>query len=88
MHFAVRTPDHYLVAHDPETVELVQSSGERRMISTHTTNVAHYRTFMHDVLARVRDGRPPPAKLSDMVPVMRLVDEAYAKAGPLPKRSA
>jgi predicted dehydrogenase len=87
MHYAVRTSDHYLVAHDPETVELVQKSGERRMITTHTTNVAHYRTFMHDVLARVRAGRPPLAKLSDMVPIMRLVDEAYAKAGPLPKHS-
>ena len=84
MHYAVRTPSHYLVAHDPETVELVRNSGERRMIASHTTNVAHYRTFMRDVLDRVRTGRPPLAKLSDMVPIMRLVDDAYAKAGRLP----
>jgi predicted dehydrogenase len=84
MHYAVRTPSEYLVAHDPETVELVQSSGERQMIATHTTNVAHYRTFMRDVLDRLRNGRAPLARLSDMVPIMRLVDEAYAKAGPLP----
>jgi len=80
MHYAVRTPDEYLVAHDPETVELVRNSGERKMIASHTTNVAHYRTFMRDVLDRVRAGRPPLASLSDMVPIMRLVDDAYAKA--------
>jgi predicted dehydrogenase len=86
MHYAVRTPDDYLVAHDPETVELLRNSGERQMIASHTTNVAHYRTFMRDVLDRVRSERPPLAKLSDMVPIMRLVDDAYAKAGPLPLR--
>ena len=80
MHYAVRTPNEYLVAHDPETVELVRNSGERKMIASHTTNVAHYRTFMRDVLDRVRAGRPPLARLSDMVPIMRLVDDAYAKA--------
>jgi predicted dehydrogenase len=53
------------------------------MIATHTTNVAHYRTFMRDVVERVRKGRPPVARLADMVPVMRLVDSAYAKAAPL-----
>jgi predicted dehydrogenase len=85
MHYGVRTPDEYLVVHDPETVELVRNSGERQMIASHTTNVAHYRTFMRDVLDRVRNLRPPLAKLSDMVPIMRLVDDAYAKAGPLPR---
>jgi predicted dehydrogenase len=88
MHYALRTPDQYLVAHDQETIELVQNSGERQMIATHTTNVAHYRTFMRDVLDRVRKRRPPLAKLSDMVPIMRLVDDAYAKAGPLPLPAA
>ena len=83
MHYAVRTAHEYLVAHDPETVELVRNSGERQMIASHTTNVAHYRTFMRDVLDRVRTSRPPLARLSDMVPIMRLVDEAYAKADPL-----
>ena len=83
MHYAVRTPNEYLVAHDPETVELVRNSGERQMIASHATNVAHYRTFMRDVLDRVRTGRAPLATLADMVPVMRLVDDAYAKAGPL-----
>ena len=83
MHYALRTPHEYLVAHDPETLELVRNSGEREMIASHTTNVAHYRSFMRDVLDRVRAGRPPLARLSDMVPIMHLVDDAYAKAGAL-----
>jgi hypothetical protein len=38
---------------------------------------------VHDVLDRVRRGRPPLARIADMVPIMRLIDDAYAKAGPL-----
>ena len=85
MHFAVRSPSQYLVAHDPENVEIVRNSGERAMIKSLTTNVPHYRTFVHDVLDRVRRGQPPLARIADMVPIMRLVDDAYVKAGPLPR---
>lgn len=87
MHYAVRSRSEYLVAHDPENIEVVRNSGERRMMKSLTTNVPHYRTFMRDVLERVRKGRPPLARIADMVPVMRLVDDAYAKAGSLPVRS-
>ena len=34
---------------------------------------------MSDTIARLRAGKPPLASLADMVPVMRLVDAAYAK---------
>jgi hypothetical protein len=88
MHFAVRSPSQYLVAHDPETVEIVCNSGERAMIKSLTTNVPHYRTFVHDVLDRVRNGQPPLARIADMVPITRLIDDAYAKAGPLPMHVA
>jgi predicted dehydrogenase len=87
MHYAVRSPTQYLVAHDPQTIEIVRSSGERELIRSLTTNVPHYRTFVFDVLDRVRNGQPPLARIADMVPIMRLVDEAYAKAGPLPEHS-
>jgi predicted dehydrogenase len=83
MHYAVRSPKHYLVAHNPETIEVVDVHGVREMRRALTTNVPHYRTFVFDVLARAKSGRKPIAGLSDMVPVMRLMDEAYAKAGPL-----
>ena len=42
--------------------------------------------FIRDVLDRVRAGHLPLARLSDMVPIMRLVDEAYAKAAPWGRR--
>jgi len=46
------------------------------LIKSLTTNVPHYRTFVHDVLDRVRNGRPPLARIADMVPIMRLIDDA------------
>ena len=84
MHYAVRSPTQYLVAHDPETIEVVRNSGKREMIPCLTTNVPHYRTFVFDVLDRVRHGQLPLARIADMVPIMRLIDDAYVKAGPLP----
>jgi predicted dehydrogenase len=88
MHYAFRSPEHYVIAHDPETVESLENDGKARQWNSVTTNVPHYRTFVFDVIDRVRKGLKPRASLSDMVPVMRLIDEAYAKAGPLPFNSS
>jgi predicted dehydrogenase len=84
MHYAIRSPARYIVAHDPETIEIVETSGCREQRRMLTTNVPHYRTFVFDALARVRAGKPPLVSLADYVPVARLVDAAYRKAGPLP----
>jgi predicted dehydrogenase len=81
LHYAVRSPKQYLVAHDDRSVEVVELDGRREMIASLTTNVPHYRSFVFDVLDRVKAGKPPLASLDDMVPVMRLVDQCYAKAG-------
>jgi predicted dehydrogenase len=80
MHYALRSASRYLIAHDPQTVEALNDDGRSRSWSTVTTNVPHYRTFVFDVLDRVRTGKKPLATLSDMVPVMGLVEDAYAKA--------
>jgi predicted dehydrogenase len=80
MHYAIRTPARYIVAHDPGTIEVVDTGGRRERRAMLTTNVPHYATFMSDTIARLRGGQPPLASLADMVPVMRLVDAAYAKA--------
>ena len=80
MHYALRTPDHYLIAHNPMTVEMLDDQGGSKSWWTVTTNVPHYRTFVFDVIERLRRGLSPLATLADMVPVMRLVDDAYAKA--------
>ena len=81
MHYAIRTPARYIVAHDPETIEIVENDGTRTNRKMLTTNVPHYRTFVFDAIERVRTGKPPLASLSDYVPVARLVDAAYARAG-------
>src|SRR3954471_4877211 len=44
MHYAIRTPARYIVAHDPETVEIVENDGVRSTRKMLTTNVPHYRT--------------------------------------------
>jgi predicted dehydrogenase len=84
MHYAIRTPQRYIVAHDPETIEIVENDGTRAVRRMLTTNVPHYRTFVFDAVERVRARQPPLVSLSDYVPVARLVDAAYAKAGTLP----
>jgi len=43
--------------------------------------MAHYRIFVFDVLDRVRKGQPALARIADMVPIMRLIDDDMA--GPL-----
>jgi predicted dehydrogenase len=81
LHFALRTPRHYVIAPDPETVHVIANDGTRRTIRTHTTNVGQYPPFMADVLERVRRGAPPLASLDDMVPVMQLTEAAYTLGG-------
>ncbi|MDB5510686.1 MAG: Oxidoreductase domain protein [Enterovirga sp.] len=80
MHFAVRTRERYIIAHDPRTVEVLDHAGNSERLAIGTTNVPNYARFVADVLERARTGRAPLATLQDMVPVMGLVDSAYAKA--------
>ena len=79
MHYAIRTPARYIVAHDPDTVEIVETDGRRAKRRMLTTNVPHYRTFVFDALARVRAGKPPLVSLADYIPVARLADAAYTQ---------
>jgi predicted dehydrogenase len=89
LHFAIRTPRHYIVVPDPETVEVIARDGARRTLRMHTTNVGQYPPFVRDVLDRARRGAAPLAGLDAMVPVMRLTEAAYALGGrPLPATHA
>jgi predicted dehydrogenase len=81
LHFALRTPRHYLIVQDPETVQLLANDGTRRVVRTHTTNVGQYPPFVADVLDRARRGAKPLAGLEAMLPVMRLTEAAYALDG-------
>lgn len=80
MHYAFRSPNNYLIAHDPETFESLDNDGNSKTWKSVTTNVPHYRTFVFDVLERARTGKQPLATLSDMVPLMGLIEDAYSKA--------
>ena len=81
MHFVLRTPNRYIVAPDQQSVNVYDLDGrvERRRMGT--TNVPCYPLFVRDVLARARAGRPPVADLAALVPIMKLVEAAYAAAG-------
>jgi len=81
LHFALRTPRHYLIVQDPETVQIIANDGTQRELRTHTTNVGQYPRFVADVLDRARRGARPLAGLDDMLPVMRLTEAAYALDG-------
>jgi len=81
MHFSLRSDAGYIIAHDPNTVEVVGNDGRSETLAMVTTNVPLYRDFTIDVLRRAQGGEQPVASLADMVPVMALVDEAYAKSG-------
>lgn len=81
MRFTIRTDRHYFIASGPDTLEAYDESGGRETLTLPTTNVPYYRDFVLDVIAQVKDHRPPLADLRDMAAVMRLVDAAYAMAG-------
>jgi len=81
LHFAVRTPRHYVIVPDSETVHVIANDGARRTVRMHTTNVGQYPPFVADVLDRARRGVAPLVGLDAMPPVMRLTEAAYAMGG-------
>jgi hypothetical protein len=83
MHFAIRSPTHYIIAHDHQTVEIVDNNGKKEMRNILTTNVPNYRRFVFDVLERAKNGKKPLADLDDMVPIMKIVEEAYRIGKPM-----
>jgi predicted dehydrogenase len=78
LHYAIRSKSNYCVVHDPQALEVFDNDGRSSVRRVSCTNVPHYRDFVHDVLARVRADQPPLASLAEMLPVMELVEQAYA----------
>jgi hypothetical protein len=79
----MKTPKMYIVAHNAQMVELVDNSGKREYRQILTTNVPNYRTFVFDVLDRAKKGKAPLADLSAMIPVMKIIEDAYAQGRPM-----
>jgi predicted dehydrogenase len=88
MHYLIRTDRHHVSVREAGSVEVVAlGSGRARSVAGSTTNAGTpTAAFCADILARARAGRAPVADLWDMAEVMRMVDAAYALAGPLPVR--
>jgi predicted dehydrogenase len=69
--------DAILILHHDDTLRLITREGEE--ISTERP-AALYPDCVRDILEHWRRGAPPPISVHDLVPVVRLIDEAYALA--------
>jgi predicted dehydrogenase len=69
--------DAILVLHHDDTLRLITRDGESTL---REQPAALYLDCMRGILDHFRRGMPPPISVHDLVPVVRLVDEAYALA--------
>lgn len=81
LHYSIRTERHYVAVRDAGSVEVVDMSRHRRVLTMPTINAPLYPGFVVDVLRRVERNQPPVAGLADMAAVMELV-EAACRASP------
>ena len=69
--------DAILVLHHDDTLRLLTRDGESTL---REQPAALYPDCVRDILDHFRRGVPPPVSVHDLVPVVRLIDEAYALA--------
>ena len=69
--------DTILVLHHDDTLRLITRDGESRL---REQPASLYPDCVRDILDHFRRGVPPPISVHDLVPVVRLIDEAYALA--------
>lgn len=77
LHYSIRTNNHYFIARDDSTLEIVSNDRQRSTQAMKLTNVHFYPTFVRDTLQRLKDGRKPIADLSDNAAAVALVEAAY-----------
>jgi predicted dehydrogenase len=70
--------DAILILHHDDTLRLITRDGEQTLKERPP---ALYPDCVRDILDHFRRGAPPPVSVHDLVPVVRLIDEAYALAG-------
>ena len=73
--------DAILILHHDDTLRRITADGEEKLTEQPP---ALYRDCVRDLLDHWRRGAPPPVSVHDLVPVVRLIDEAYALAGRQP----
>jgi predicted dehydrogenase len=69
--------DAILILHHDDTLRLITRDGEATL---REQPAALYADCVRDILDHWRRGVPPPISVHDLVPVVRLIDEAYALA--------
>ena len=87
MHFSIRTARHYVTATGPGSIEITTLDGRQTRREATTTNMEIYPDYVRDVVRQVREGAPPIAGLDDLVPLTRLIADAYARGGLPPPSS-
>jgi predicted dehydrogenase len=69
--------DAIMILHHDDTLRLLTRDGESTL---REQPAALYPDCVRDILDHFRRGGPPPTSVHDLVPVVRLIDEAYALA--------
>ena len=69
--------DAILILHHDDTLRLITRDGEATL---REQPPALYPDCVRDILDHLRRGVPPPISVHDLLPVVRLIDEAYALA--------
>ena len=76
--FKVAGRDAILVSYHDDTLRLITADGEQT--SSAPPAAPLYPTAVRDIIERARRGQPPPVSVHDLVPVVRLIDQAYELA--------
>jgi predicted dehydrogenase len=77
--FKIAGRDGILVAYHDDTLRLITADGETT--ATAPPAAPLYPTAVREIIERARRGEPPPVSVHDLVPVVRLIDQAYELAG-------
>jgi predicted dehydrogenase len=73
--FKVAGRDAILVSYHDDTLRLITAGGEE--VSSAPPPEPLYPRAVREILDRVRRRQPPPVSVHDLVPVVRLIDQAY-----------
>jgi predicted dehydrogenase len=77
--FKVAGRDATLVTYHDDTLRVITAAGEEVLREPPAAPL--YPTAVRDILDHWRRGAPPPVSVHDLVPVVKLIDQAYAIAG-------
>jgi predicted dehydrogenase len=77
--FKLAGRDAILVGYHDDTLRLITADGEETTVAPPATPL--YPTAVRDILDHWRRGSPPPVGVHDLVRVVRLIDQAYERAG-------